>query len=297
MTTSSSMPASARRRSAAVPSWDTEVGLALAHADSAPVDALGGGDRSSARPVVIAGVDEVGRGALAGPVVVGAFAVRMGPDGPQRALPEGVRDSKALTARRREALVDPLREAAYAHALGWASPEEIDARGILSALSLAAGRAIAALGVAVDIVLMDGDADVITPALAELALAAGDGPDSGLGAAQAPPAVHLRVKADRDCMSVAAASVLAKVARDQHMVELDTLAPDYGWAGNKGYGSAAHREALRTIGAHAQHRRSWNLGIPATGSANVQETPGLPGVLWSDAGEQPRPRMSKEAQP
>lgn len=308
-------PGPARRRPAAVPSWDTEIALALAHADSAHPDPahpdpLGGGaeqptDHEQAdRPVVIAGVDEVGRGALAGPVVVGAYAVLMGADGPARALPGGVRDSKALTARRREALVDPLQEVAHAHALGWASPEEIDTRGILAALSLAAGRAIAALGVDVDIVLMDGDADVITPALAELAASDGGRRADGAVRGSAPggrggralPAVHLRVKADRDCMSVAAASVLAKVARDQHMVELDALAPDYGWASNKGYGSAAHREALRAIGAHAQHRRSWNLGITVTGSANVQETPGVPGVLWSDAGEEPRPRIPKEAQ-
>ncbi|MCG7310695.1 ribonuclease HII [Brachybacterium sp. ACRRE] len=283
----------AGRRRASAPTWDTEIALALAHADAAHPAPHGDAAADPARPVVIAGVDEVGRGALAGPVVVGAFAVLIGADGPEHALPEGVRDSKALTARRREALVGPLREVAHAHALGWASPEEIDARGILAALSLAAGRAIAGLGVAADIVLMDGDADVITPALA----AQGPGSADGWEAGHPLPSVHLRVKADRDCMSVAAASVLAKVARDAHMVDLDALAPHYGWAGNQGYGSAAHREALRTRGAHAQHRRSWNLGLPVSGAANVQETPGVPGVLWSDAGEQPRPRIPKEAQP
>lgn len=286
-------PSPARRRRTVAPTWDTEIALALAHADASPDASRGDDFADPARPVVVAGVDEVGRGALAGPVVVGAFAVLIGSDGPERALPEGVRDSKALTARRREALVGPLREVAHAHALGWASPEEIDARGILAALSLAAGRAITGLGVAADIVLMDGDADVITPALAELSPGAAGGGAEG----RSLPSVQLRVKADRDCMSVAAASVLAKVARDAHMVELDALAPHYGWAGNKGYGSAAHREALRTRGAHAQHRRSWNLGLPASGDENVQGTPGVPGVLWADAGEQPRPRIPKEAQP
>lgn len=262
--------ASSRVRSlpaAIVPTLDTELSLARSH------PAAGSG-------VVVAGLDEVGRGALAGPVVVGACAVRILPAGIERPLPDGVRDSKALTARRREGLVAPIRQAALAHATGWASPAEIDERGILAALALAAGRALAHLPVPPEIVLMDGDADIVTPALGELARQ---------GRAVPRSLVHLQVKADRDCQSVAAASVLAKVERDQHMVELDALATDYGWAGNKGYGSAAHREALRRLGAHPQHRRSWNLGLPSA----EQE----PGVLWGGAGDQPRPLIPKEAQP
>jgi ribonuclease HII len=260
--TTASAPRGRRGAASAPPTCETELALARDH------PALD-------RGVVVAGVDEVGRGALAGPVTVGACAVRIGSTGLERELPAGVRDSKALTALRRERLVAPIRESAHAHALGWASAAEIDEHGIVPALTLAAGRAIAALRTVPDIVLMDGDVDVITPALG--------------GQLEHPPAVHLRVRADRDCASVAAASVLAKVARDQHMAEIHALAPEYGWAGNKGYGSAAHREALRTRGAHSEHRRSWNLGVPDP----VQE----PGVLWGRAGEDPAPRTPKEAQP
>lgn len=207
-------------------------------------------------PRIVVGVDEVGRGALAGPVAVGACALRF-EDGHDPVLPEGVRDSKKLTAKRREALVGPVREAALASAVGWASPAEIDEIGILPALTRAALRALTALDVAIDAILLDGDVDVLTPALAAAA--------SGTG--RPVPQVELRVAADRDCASVSAASILAKVARDARMVELDALAPDYGWASNKGYGAAAHREAIDRLGAHEHHRRSWRLGSAPTPAA------------------------------
>ena len=200
---------------------------------------------------VVVGLDEVGRGALAGPVAVGALALEI-TDGAVAPLPDGVRDSKKLTARRREALVDPIRGAALAGAVGWAEAAEIDEVGIMEALTRAALRALDALGVDADAILLDGDADVLTGALA---------------AAERPaPLVELRVAADRDCASVSAASILAKVARDERMIALDVEAPEYAWASNKGYGSAAHREAIDRLGAHEHHRRSWRLGSgPAAG--------------------------------
>lgn len=196
---------------------------------------------------IVVGVDEVGRGALAGPVAVGACAIEL-LDGVAAPLPEGVRDSKKLTARRRSALVDPILAAAHAGAVGWATGAEIDELGIMPALTSAALRALDALdlGSEIDAIVLDGDVDVLT---------------AGLTTAEHPaPLVHLQVAADRDCVSVAAASILAKVARDEHMVALDAVAPEYCWASNKGYGSAVHREAIDRLGAHEHHRRSWRLG-------------------------------------
>jgi ribonuclease HII len=230
--------------------------------------------RSGTGRRVVVGLDEVGRGALAGPVAVGAVALVI-TDGEVAPLPDGVRDSKKLTARRREALVDPIREAARSGAVGWAEAAEIDEIGIMPALTRAALRALDALEVEIDAILLDGDVDVLTGALA---------------AAERPaPLVELRVAADRDCASVAAASILAKVARDARMVELDAEAPDYRWASNKGYGSAAHREAIDLLGAHPHHRRSWRLGsAPGPGSArrsaapasDIPPTTSAAGVLW-----------------
>jgi ribonuclease HII len=197
--------------------------------------------------VVVVGVDEVGRGALAGPVAVGACAIRIREGQVVSPLPEGVRDSKKLSPRRREALEPQIREAAWAQGIGWASAAEIDEHGIVRGLELASARALGevARSTRIDAVLMDGNADVISPVLE--------------GLLDPLPRVRVRVRADRDCVSVAAASVLAKVSRDAHMVALDELAPVYGWAGNKGYGSAAHRTAIAEHGAHPEHRHSWNL--------------------------------------
>ncbi|MCS6712324.1 ribonuclease HII [Brachybacterium sp. EF45031] len=194
---------------------------------------------------IIVGLDEVGRGALAGPVVIGACAIRMVDAEPMTVLPPEVRDSKLLTPRRREALAPRIRQAAPT-ASGWASAAEIDELGILPALARAARRALTALELPVHAILLDGSVDVLAR--------------DGLGA---QASVTVRVGADRDCASVAAASVVAKVERDAHMQRLDADAPQYGWAGNKGYGSAAHRQALREYGAHPEHRRSWNLGLDA----------------------------------
>lgn len=193
--------------------------------------------------------DEVGRGALAGPVAVGAVAV----DAPRvrRRVPEGLRDSKLVAAHHRPAVAERAAAWVQASAVGWSSAAEIDEVGIICALGLAALRAIAelrAFGVVPEdaIVLLDGNHDYITPA-------------GGTGLRVQPV-----IKADRDCASAAAASVLAKVARDDLMVGLHDEAPAYQWARNKGYASAEHRAAIRSHGLSPHHRASWAIADAPT---------------------------------
>ena len=187
---------------------------------------------------VVVGIDEVGRGAIAGPVTIGAVAI----DASHTSFPEGLADSKLLTPKRREAMEPLVRGWALAHATGSATAEDIDRIGIVSALGLAASRALAALGVTPDVLIIDGN----TPFLVEE-------PDG--------PRTIMRIKADQDCASVAAASVIAKVERDALMTRLHVEHPQYGWEGNKGYGAAVHTDAIRTHGVTVYHRTSWNLGV------------------------------------
>lgn len=175
----------------------------------------------------VAGLDEVGRGPLAGPVT--AAAVVLDP----AAIPEGLNDSKTLTARRRTALLEALLERAEV-SLGWASVEEIDALNIRNATFLAMARALAGL-VPVDHALVDGNAlppDLPCPATAI-------------------------VKGDGKSLSIAAASIAAKVGRDAHMMALSRQYPGYGWEKNAGYPTAAHRQALLDMGVTPHHRRSF----------------------------------------
>lgn len=201
-----------------------------------------------AHTLVIA-CDEVGRGALAGPVAVGAVAVDAARA--RKRIPEGLRDSKLVAEHHRPAVA--ARAAAWvgASAIGWSSAAEIDEVGIIRALGLAALRAIADLRAfeivpEEAVVILDGNHDYITPA-------------GGHGLRVQPI-----VKADRDCASAAAASVLAKVARDEHMVALHDEQPAYQWARNKGYASAAHRAAIRAHGLTAHHRASWAIADAPT---------------------------------
>ncbi|MFF1829801.1 ribonuclease HII [Paenarthrobacter sp. NPDC058040] len=204
---------------------------------------------------LLAGVDEVGRGALAGPVSVGITVVDLADHGP---LAE-VRDSKLLRPDDRDRLEPLVREWAVASAVGHASAQEIDQIGIIAALRLAGTRAwfeILAGGVTPDVVLLDGSHNWLSPEVQ--ASLFDDAPASP--ACEAP--VHTRVKADMSCLSVAAASVLAKVARDRIMVDLHAELPAYGWNENKGYATAAHREIIRLQGPSAYHRTSWHLTGP-----------------------------------
>ncbi|WP_311213393.1 MULTISPECIES: ribonuclease HII [unclassified Arthrobacter] len=214
-------------------------------------------ERSFLSPGVrlLAGVDEVGRGALAGPVSVGIAVVNLQDHG----LLADVRDSKLLKPEDRDRLEPLVREWAVASAVGHASSREIDDIGIIAALRLAGTRAwleILAGGITPDIVLLDGSHNWLSP---EIQASLFDEPALGPWC-EAP--VHTRVKADMSCLSVAAASVLAKVSRDRIMVDLHSEVPAYGWNENKGYATSAHRDVIRLQGPSAYHRTSWNLTGP-----------------------------------
>lgn len=225
-----------------------------------PIDATLDVERAlfaAGAPVVI-GVDEVGRGALAGVVAVGACAIL--PTCGEH--PTGLRDSKLLSPTRRAALVPLTHGWAQAIAVGEAEPSEVDEHGIIAALGLAGRRALIALhGAGVDVgraeVIVDGIHDWLTPALTTA------------------PRIRTRAKADRDCASVAAASVVAKEHRDALMRDDHARFPVYGWDGNKGYGSPAHLAAIAEHGASERHRRTWLRSAtgagPATHGASVTE--------------------------
>ncbi|WP_448071624.1 ribonuclease HII [Georgenia yuyongxinii] len=210
---------------------------------------------------LVAGMDEVGRGALAGPVTVGVAVVT---EHTSRRMPRGLADSKLLTPQARQDLVAPVRAWCAGWAVGHASPDEIDELGIIAALRLAGRRALAELagaGLAPGVVILDGVHDWLSePAQGEL-FAPEPPPVHIPGTDHEPvvPPVHTQVKADMTSAVVAAASVLAKVERDALMVGLDPAHPEYCWAANKGYSSAEHIAALREHGACALHRRSWHL--------------------------------------
>ena len=179
----------------------------------------------------VAGVDEVGRGPLAGPVV--AAAVVFPPSFRTRLLP-GLRDSKQLTAKARERLAPQVRRFAAGVGIGSASPAEIDALGIVGATVAAMSRAIRQLPQSADHLLVDA-----------LRLECDGLP--------CRPIIH----GDALCCSIAAASIVAKVARDSLMVELDALHPGYGFARHKGYPTAEHLAALERLGPTPLHRRSF----------------------------------------
>ncbi len=199
----------------------------------------------AAGATVVAGIDEVGRGALAGPVSVGIALVLPSVGD----VPTGLTDSKLLTATAREELIPRIHDWCFASAVGHAAAAEIDGFGIIAALRMACLRALDALPFAPDMVILDGSHDWLTEADDLFADPKG----------RATPPVHMRVKADLTCASVSAASVVAKVERDALMRTLDKEFPGYGFAGHKGYGSKSHRDAIREIGASDAHRRSWKL--------------------------------------
>ncbi|MHB8245965.1 MAG: ribonuclease HII [Acidimicrobiales bacterium] len=187
----------------------------------------------------VAGMDEVGRGAWAGPVSVGIAVVTAGSG---RRLPKGVRDSKQLTLAEREALYEPLGRSLADWAVGHASNEECDALGMTAAQRLAARRALDQLEVAPDVVLLDGRFDFLA--------------DRATGVSGFPP-VRLIVKGDVTAKSISAASVLAKVTRDRLMALESDHYPWYSFERNRGYPAPAHKMALATWGCTPIHRRSW----------------------------------------
>ena len=181
----------------------------------------------------VAGLDEVGRGAWAGPVCAAAVVLPLNrPDLPE--LLAGVRDSKQLSPAQRERLLPLILDAADAVGVGWATPAEVDERGIVPATQQAMARAVKKL---------DGRADALLVDYVRL-------PDLDLPQRALP-------KADAHCLSVAAASIVAKVTRDRLMTTLDQEFPGYGFARHKGYGTRQHREALARLGPSSIHRMSW----------------------------------------
>ncbi|MBK1667428.1 ribonuclease HII [Rhodovibrio sodomensis] len=181
---------------------------------------------------LVVGVDEVGRGPLAGPVV--ACALALDPAAAPPALIARLRDSKTLSAPARREIADGLRACAV-HALGRAEVGEIDRLNILRAAMLAMVRAVAALPQVPAHALIDGNKVPDGLACPAQAVVGGDG----------------------RALSVAGASIVAKVARDREMAELDLRHPGYGWAANAGYGTRQHRDALARLGVTAHHRRSF----------------------------------------
>jgi ribonuclease HII len=183
---------------------------------------------------MIAGVDEVGRGALAGPVV--AAAVILNPDAP---LPVGLDDSKKLTALQRERIAGELKETALCYGVGLIPPEEIDSTNILIATRRAMCHALGELKPCADFLLIDA------LQLREIAL-----PQRAI------------IHGDSISASIAAASVIAKTYRDALMRDYDSVYPEYGFASHVGYGTRAHLQALRTHGACPIHRRSFRGVLP-----------------------------------
>ncbi|MGP4000782.1 ribonuclease HII [Streptomyces sp. 8N706] len=185
--------------------------------------------RATTGAKVVAGVDEVGRGAWAGPVTVCAAITGL------RRPPEGLTDSKLLTPKRRTELAGVLEGWVTSYALGHASPQEIDRMGMTAALRLAALRALEVLPLRPDAVILDGKHNYLG----------------------APWMVRTVIKGDQSCVAVAAASVIAKVRRDAMMAELGAGCPDFEFVDNAGYPSPVHRAALEELGPTEHHRMSW----------------------------------------
>jgi ribonuclease HII len=182
----------------------------------------------AACPTPVCGVDEAGRGPWAGPVSAAAVILDPG------RVPEGVNDSKLLTAKARERLEGEIKACAIAWAVAFATVEEIATLNILHATGLAMRRAVESLHIAPVFALVDGNY-----------------------AFKLPCAVKTVVKGDAISVSIAAASILAKTARDRLMAEMDAVYPGYGFAAHKGYGAPVHGEALIRLGPCAIHRMAW----------------------------------------
>jgi ribonuclease HII len=178
---------------------------------------------------LVAGLDEVGRGCLAGPVVACAVIL------PESGYPEGIDDSKKLSAEKREVLSEKIRACAIAWAIGTGTVEEIDTINILQASRLAMKRALESLRPQPAAILVDGRERIETP-LFQKAIISGD----------------------RLSVSIAAASIVAKVYRDRLMGDLDLMYPGYGFAGHKGYGCPSHRHAMQALGLTPLHRKSFS---------------------------------------
>jgi ribonuclease HII len=201
----------------------------------------------------VIGIDEVGRGAIAGPVAVGVSLIdKLNPE--LKAWPEKLQDSKLMTPKSRAEIAKPLESWVENFAVGYSSNQEIDASGISEALRSAASRALAQLL---------SETSMRSKLASEGTVILLDGSQNWLGKQAAGLEVDLQVKADTNCVSVAAAAVLAKVKRDGLMEDYHGTYPQYGFAGHKGYASAAHIGALKAHGPCAIHRLTWLTRILA----------------------------------
>lgn len=185
-------------------------------------------EASDAGFCAVCGVDEAGRGPLAGNVVAAAVIL------PQGLVIEGLNDSKKISEKKREALFDIIKKEAVAYSIAWATPAEIDEHNILGATMIAMNRAVAGLSVKADFALIDGNCargfEIPTQTV---------------------------VKGDAKSPSIAAASILAKVTRDRQCAELDALYPEYGFAKHKGYPTKDHMQKVRELGPCPEHRRTF----------------------------------------
>lgn len=185
----------------------------------------------------IAGLDEAGRGALAGPVSVGAVILPHGDKTLLSSTLSGARDSKQMTPRMRESLAPRIRDVALAWAVGFATPEEIDMQGIVRATRLAALRALHQFTITPQHLLTDFRLELPQLDISQTSI----------------------VKGDARCLSIACASILAKTERDALMCELDLQYPGYGLGRHKGYGTQAHRSALKQLGLSEIHRKTFRV--------------------------------------
>jgi ribonuclease HII len=229
----------------------------------------------------VAGLDEVGRGPWAGPVVAAAVIL------PRGVMHPDIRDSKLLASKKREELAQWIKQEAIAWALGIVGPDEIDRINILQASLLAMSIAFARLRPAPELLLIDGQHKIpleFLEARGEKREALHASPftphvrGKGLGEHAYPRQITI-VKGDAVCHSIAAASIVAKVARDRLMTELDELYPEYGFRRHKGYGSALHANALKRLGPTPIHRRSfspvWKCAPEALSKEAVSSQPTL----------------------
>jgi ribonuclease HII len=207
-------------------------------------------------PRFVIGIDEVGRGAIAGPVAVGVAVIDQKEIDAKGDWPKQLCDSKLISEKVRNEIVAPVQSWVRASSVGMVSAQEIDDLGIVSALASSAATALAELF---------SDQKLRQEIVTDGAVIILDGSHNWIGPKASGIEVVVRTKADRDCVSVAAASVIAKVRRDYLMIALDLEVPGYGLAGHKGYASANHIAALQTLGPSAIHRLSWLTKILAAG--------------------------------
>lgn len=210
----------------------------------------------------IIGMDEVGRGAIAGPVAVGvALLDRLDPR-VESPWPGNLKDSKLLSEKARNQILEPIQAWVSGYAVGMASANEIDNHGIVQALAISAGRALEQ---------MLNDAALRQAIAQDGAMIILDGSHNWLGVKASGIPVIVRTKADRDCVSVAAASVISKVRRDNLMIELSGEYSAFGFEGHKGYASEAHIQALKSVGPSTEHRHTWLTKILGDGQLGFEE--------------------------